>query len=529
MKTKLIMIVLAVVLITVGFLTSCELINDFIESRTRPISVVQLYNSNLEKTFRMSPNDTMYAEVRGLEKDTMYTVQVLDAQKNVISELTTFSDEEGIIHPSPLWYDIGFKVDAEGRLYFPNPEGAIDVKGFYVRVFDDEEAGNTDFTLEFFVVFSTTANTRPQPIVMAGKMIDNEFFMENAFYSEGEVPVFPGDYPEDALDPFFTDELYVKVENLTPITDVPDTDAIARIWILPFSGKHYQDGDQTIALNAWFYEDFTVEQLKEGVKINWPYKDGDKAKAPTQTVNMSTALPAGIDSTDKIPKWAEEQPFTVFLDMMDRGIPGVYNVKKNVFAKDETESKTFFLDSIDGNGVPGFIVRKPPETDPIDFVEMELASTGIFRWTSTGYDYGYRNEFKEDGTDTLASFWYNVPLGIKVIWNPYLVPAGWNNVSIDMPENFYWGRSVDVYVVSKDHYDAIQADNDKYMEQDDFDFKVKIRVPIQSGCGNGLRIQTVWRAPMVPGVDYRLIVDMDGEGKLSENSLVHKFDVTEVD
>lgn len=551
MKTKVIMIVLAVVLVTVGFLTSCEMISSFIENRTRPIPLIQVYNSNFEKTLRMLPNDTLYVEARGLKPGGVYSVQAQDPENKPIATIVVQANDEGVIDPTALWYDIGFRRHANGQLYL-DMSADIDLKSFHIRVFNEE--GTTDFRLPFFIVNSTAGVSRPKPIVMAGKILEDQFFMENAFYSDGNVPD-PDDIKsaleatldddDDDIDnyiiPEYTDELWVSVEHMSPLTpgdyDSAVYDSKARIWILPFSGEIYEEG-QLLSSKAWFFQDFEINELVDAqgrstpVKINWPIKNGVPNEAPDRDlpINMNTIdTNAFYEEMEKIPEWAEEMAFSVFVDMMYQGMAGYYNIKKNVFAEGEEESDTFYLDGIDGNGVAGFIVRKPPK-QPANFTEVDLASGGMFGWDrlTNMYSYDYRDEFIFHGRDTKYAPWYRVPYGIKIIWNPYGVSSYWGVQNSTQMESLYWGRVVDVYVVDKALQPTLNAgvkiggDNLEYLATG----TIMQSLAVQSGCGNGLGMQNIWNAPMALG-DYYVIVDIDRTGKINENCLVHEFKVVQ--
>ncbi len=523
MKTKQI-IALFIALLCIGVLASCDLINEFIESRTRPIPLIQIFNSNLEKTLKMVPNDTLYVQVRGLEPDKDYTIQCLDPVDKVIVEIITMSDENGIIGISPLWYDIGFKQDEDGNLTLAEEEVAL--KAFYIRVFDEEAVarGKTDFRLPFFFVSSNDNFERPQPIVMAGKVVDvdgdDKFTMENAFYSDypdhsdQELPTID-EYPDGYDGTPLTNKLYVKVASMTPLIEGDEgLTKKVRIWILPFTGDSFREGERIVD-NALFYKDFTVEELMEdpaakayggptGVHMPWP------VDRPTGYVDID-----GLETAQKqdlIPAWAEGESFSVFLDMMDKDVRGVYEIMKEGFT-------SFYLDSIDGNGVAGFIVKEKP-IPPADYVSLQLASGGVFRWRYNAttyryeYDYDYRDTFIKSGYDTRWSshsgaFWGR---GVKVIWNPYRTPAGWQASGASMPSSF-WGQYVNVYIVdasqSLDAKAPIIAATGTFMR----------RVPVQYGCSNGWWQQTIWRAPMTPGA-YMIIVDMDRDGEISDFDLV---------
>ena len=101
MKTRK-MVLISLVLVLVALLSSCDQINSFIASRTRPLPVIQTFNSNLVETKNLKPNDTMFVQVQHLAPNSAYTVECLDPSNNLITMLTAFSDESGVISPSPI-------------------------------------------------------------------------------------------------------------------------------------------------------------------------------------------------------------------------------------------------------------------------------------------------------------------------------------------------------------------------------------------------------------------------------------------
>ncbi len=163
---------LFIAVLLVLLLGSCDMINDFIASRTRNIALIQIYNSNHEKTNKLQPNDTLYVEVQGLAASSYYEVEARDPSNNVITKMTAQSDENGVIAPTPLWYDVGFKkvTDGSGKIKAVLPTSAeLGLKAFNIHVkgvdTEDKALSDTDFQLPFFVVFKTDL-ARPQPIVM---------------------------------------------------------------------------------------------------------------------------------------------------------------------------------------------------------------------------------------------------------------------------------------------------------------------------------------------------------------------------
>lgn len=472
--------ILLLAVITILTLASCDVINDFISSRTRPLKLIEIYNSNLKQTNKMVPNDTLYVKVQGLVANTTYTVQCKDPEDKTITEIITQTDESGVIGLSPLWFDVGFTKDVSGKPFL-DTSVELALRAFNIRVFSTADTGaSTDFKLPFFFVNSTDFQ-RPQPIVLAGKLESGTFNVENALYSDNAANTGSGTVPGP-------DKLYVKVANME---DLAGEDS-ARVYIVPYNGENYIDG--TNIQNAWFYQDCTLDDLTSttGVLIEWP------------TNSAHTTF------QDYVPVYAEGQAFSVILDV---GNDGIYNVLKE-------GTTTYYLDGIDGNGVAGFIVKKPPTPITADYVPMNLASGGIFGWaynptygwqSVAGYD--YRNEFAASGFDTKyatssGEFW---GYGVKVIWNPYQTPSNWP-AGETMPSGF-WGSTVDVYIVSSSQSltlgTTIASATGTTMR----------RVPVQYGCQNGCWQQTIWRAPMTVG-NYMIIVDMDKDGKVSNFDLV---------
>lgn len=473
-------------LVTVLAFTSCDQINSFIASRMRPLQLIEIYNSNLVKTLKMVPNDTLYVKVQGLETDTNYTVQCLDPSDKVITEFQTQSDENGVIGTSPLWYDVGFKKDVNGRPYLDTTDELM-LRAFNIKVFSTDDSGAaTNVKLPFFFV-NTTVLERPQPIVMAGKLISGQFYLENSFYSDNPLNVAPDPTP---------DVLYVKVANMENLARAATN--TARVYIVPFNGENYQDGTN-FAEDAWFYQDCTLDELTSatGVKIRWP-------------TNAAHTI-----FQDLIPDEADGTAFSVILDV---GNDGIYNVLKE-------GTTDYYLDGIDGNGVPGFIVKVPPVPPVAHYVPMNLASGGVFGWeyvTNYGWKatYDYRDVFNKNGMDTnyashSGEFW---GYGVKVIWNPYQYSNAWPS-GFAMPSNF-WGKTVDVYIVNSTQ--SLNADTAIVPATG----TTKKTMPVQYGCANGYWQQTIWRAPMTPG-DYMVIVDMDRGGTVTDYDLVderHKND-----
>lgn len=462
-RTRALVLMLLVVLL----LGSCE----FLDSRIRKLPpVIELYNSALQKTLKLMPNDTLYVKVSGLAATTWYDVEVRDTAGTVISAILAESDADGVIQPTAIWYDIGFKW-VNGKMVLAS-EAELGLSAFEVHVTTHTEsasiarAGATDFGLDFFIVYNTQI-ARPQPIVMAGERVSGLFNLENAFDSG--------------------DSLYVKVANMTTLP--PDT-SNATLYVVPFSGVNYEDG--SAIENVYFQQTVSLGDITqaEGLLIPWLNNTG----SPT------------------IPTTERGRAFSVILDVDNNG---VFNVLQD-------GTTDYYLDGIDGNGVAGFIVRQPP-TPLYQTVPLNLVSSGIFTFGYNSiagryeYNYGYKDTYRADGWDTKYAPYYGVYYGVKVIWNPYAYYQGWNNDPTN-GAGLYYGRYVDLYIIRSGTY----GDTNGWTTTNLIDPNIMVRhlrLPVQYGCANGLNQQTIWPAPMTPG-DYVLVLDMDNSKTISNGDVV---------
>lgn len=485
MKRSGIIFIILMTLLAV-LLSSCDLINQFIDSRTRKVALITIYNSNHEKTSKLMPNDTLYVEVQGLKAGGFYTIECLDPDGKRITMLTAIADSDGVIGPSPLWYDVGFiKEDVGGvtRARLPT-DTELGLKAFNIHVVSEDSKSKaltmTDFELPFYVVFSTNVS-RPEPIVMAGRMIGSDFYLENAFEAGEQV--------------------YVKVANLDSLPTPAPASGKARIYLMPFTGEHFTDGQ--VLSQEVFTQEVSISELQNGVAL-------------TGTDNYTNA-----SWSTGIPDNSKGLAYSVVVDINDNGI---YEIKKE-------GTTDYYLDGIDGNGVAGFIVKEDPlpPTADVDYIPANIASGGTMGWDAThsfGWwpDYDYRDEFHEDGLDTRyawdwasGSFGY----GIKAIWNPYVnfgIPQVPNSESI-----LYYGRYVDVWIVESSDLDLTGTTALKAAHEGETNGTRKLTLPVQSACDNGVYQQNIWPAPMIQG-NYCVVVDLDGDGKVSDGDIVDNID-----
>lgn len=493
-RSKIGFVLIALVALTT--LVSCEWISNLIDSRTRNIALITIYNSNREKTNLLQPNDTLYVEVQGLVPGGFYTVECLDPEGNLISKLSVPADANGVIGPSPLWYDVGFKKVYDGgagqwRLQLAT-QADLGVSAFNIHVTSEDSSAKalsmTDFKLPFFVVFNTNVS-RPQPIVMAGRMVSSEFYLENAFQA-GEA-------------------VYVKAANLDSLPTPTPASGKARIYLMPFTGDSIADG--AALTREVFSQLVTVQQLKDGVALNGT----DNYTGASWTNGV-------------IPNESKGLAYSVIVDVNDDGI---YEIKQE-------GTTDYYLDGIDGNGVAGFLVIAPPPPPPPvtdkKYIPANIASGGTMGWDVThsfGWwpNYDYRDEFKADGLDTRYAWdWESgsYGYGIKAIWNPY-VNIAFPQVPNSSNSTLYYGRYVDVWIVEND---ATHPDLDltgtsplKAAHKGETYGTRKLTLPVQSACDNGVYQQNIWPAPMIAG-DYCVVVDLDGDGYVSDYDIVDNVD-----
>lgn len=483
-------------LVTILAFASCDAITNFIASRTRNISVIQVFNSSREETRYFMPNDTLYVQVSGLAADGIYQVDCVDPDGNVITTMVAQADADGVIAPNPIWYDVGFKKvfnDTLNRYVAVLPTSTeLGLNAFNIRVHDaaDTEAA-TDFKLPFFVLFNTNMK-RPKPIVMAGRLDGTQFVVENSFKAG--------------------DGLYVQTANLDELPTPAPASGKVMIYIVPFDGGYYKEGDSIN--NFVVKQEATVAELQDGIKI----------------AANSEVWVGGASWSAGIPAYAKGRAFSVILDVNEDG----------VFQERKEGTTDYYLDGIDGNGVAGFIVEKDPViiSTPVEYIPANIASGGV-NWTHAWFenwpDYDYRDNFNANGSGTQYGWdWQFGGYGVKALWNPYLSHDP--QVPNSDEASLYYGMYVDVYIVEVSAMTAgvyagtanLTAASGTYV----------MTMPVQYACTNGAAQQTIWRAPMAKADgssaagQYVVVVDVNRDGKLSEGDIVdnlHKGESTPSD
>ena len=290
-----------------------------------------------------------------------------------------------------------------------------------------------------------------------------------------------------------TDQLWVKVMNFKADNPLPPNQTNATVYIVPFKGTAYLDGDAISP--AYLKQTFTAAQLVAGVPITASDEDGN---------NWGNG----------VPNFAAGRAFSIILDCDN-------NVRYDVRKAGTTD---YFLDAIDGNMAPGFIVQAPPEAK---YIPANIASGGIYKYdyTKWDYDYDYRDQFKIDGLDTRYAWdWQFGGYGVKATWNPYISWSPATGSTMPSTPSIYYGTYVDVYIV--DHQ-ASYAKDSLIAPSPNWGL-TKLTMPVQYSCYNGCGQQTIWRADgdsneanggLKEG-KYDVVVDVNRDGKYSDGDII---------
>lgn len=330
---------------TVVILTLLAMITGLSACETRPIpgdKLITLYNSDLEATGKIAPLDTLYVRVSGMESEEYYRVSVTDTDGNVISEIEAKTDGDGVIETTPLWYDVALKKpDTLHPLPWIDTSGDLSVISFFVRV-ESLENTSTDFKQAMFLVTNpSNINTKPKPIVYAcyHNSADSTFYLENAFEESGSLKA-DGTASDKT-------KIYVQAERLPFYLGNNQTNEVTEVdvYIMPFTGNMFADGDllstgyaarQTGVPVTTSADGFTKVLNAAAASPVWDLNDPvNRVTNPTQdTMAYSVVLDVDRDGT-----------FDAGVDTTGDGLADVY------------------VDGVDGNGVPGFIIQNTPAND----------------------------------------------------------------------------------------------------------------------------------------------------------------------
>lgn len=282
--------------------------------------VITLYNSNMEKTSKMTMLDTLYVQVGGLRPNELHTVEALDPDNKQISLMTAMSDTNGVIAPSALWYDVGMRHDTK----IPDFSATgLSLKSFYVHV---TGPGGTDYKEPFYIVYSPSypVGAQPKPIVWTASTLGGG--MEHSFDETGTT---------DPSGNKGKTQVFVEARNIPAAINGTAISSVD-IYILPSkgAGNSWKSGDQLT-------DTFVVRRLNVAVASD---TNGTK-KISTSVWDLDAAAGPQLINPNEY-----NNSYDVIVDVNQNG---VYDIGDDI-NKDEVIEK--FIDGIDGQGVVGFTV-----------------------------------------------------------------------------------------------------------------------------------------------------------------------------
>ena len=295
--------------------------------------LITIYNSHLKQTRKMHPLDTMYVEIAGMQAEKRYQIKILDSNKNLITKTDAIADENGVIKPLPVWFDVGLQRPTAEKPYFHVLDTGIELNAFYINVVDLFDNGkNTDFEQPFYIITSQDqALEYKKPIVYA---CTSEGEIENVFEETGSK------LEDGSLSPL--SQVYVKAEQLPAKTyDNPLDPSTSRavenvdIYVIPFKGVSLPAG-YSLADNEHVVKLEGVEVSNQGT-----YAMLDKTlvwdlNGETQLINPNN----------------DNNSYSIIIDVNQDG-----TYQESVDIDSET---THYIDGADGIGAAGFIVSDTP-------------------------------------------------------------------------------------------------------------------------------------------------------------------------
>jgi len=325
-KTKNIIMILAAMFL-VSFLVACD---------TRPIpgDLITFYNSDLQKVKKLSPLETLYVELNGLGKNKYYSVAVEDSLGNTVSKIEVSTDASGKIAVTPLWYDTGL-LKPDANFDYPRIDTSADLSltAFKVRVRslgDNETNFHQDL---FFVTTDFTTDSKPKPIITACYKDGDNYIMENAFQESGSLDA-NGEVSEKTV-------VYVDAQRIPWFYDGVEVTTVD-IYILPFDGEKLA-ADEDIATGA------TISSLNVAVV------------ADANSVTKKLATPVLVwdlnGATTLVNPMDTNCAYRVVVDVNQ---DGTFDYGTDVDSDGKTD---LYVDGIDGNSEPGFIVQNTPANE----------------------------------------------------------------------------------------------------------------------------------------------------------------------
>ena len=316
--------------------------NGCLKERPLPTDeLITIYNSDMEKTNRMKPLDTMYVEVGGLKANAKHEIRILDSNKNLITSTQEYSNEEGVIKATPVWYDVGLKKPDKNNPTF-HVDSGLEIKSFYINVVDKYDNGeDTNFEQPFFYVLKEKAENQEVEDVSTGNKIDISKYSRPKIYaatSTGEIENSFDEKNTKNMDGTISSltKVYLKVEELPEKLYANDSDVTdIDIYIVPFGKAKIEDmnlSSESIIPKITK----TRAELLNNLNMIWDIN----LTNPTNE-NNAYSIVLDIDRDGK---------FSKGVDINNDGLSDV------------------FSDGVDGLYTAGFIVKNTPANDDFKFM-----------------------------------------------------------------------------------------------------------------------------------------------------------------
>ncbi len=301
--------------------------NGCLDERALPgDGLVTIYNSDLEKTNRLHPLDTMYAQLSGLKEDSRYEIRVLDSDRNLITSTQVYTDSSGLAPSTPIWYDVGLKKPTATNPTF-HIETGLDMKSFYINVVDLYDNGNdTNFEQPFYYISKVadqSSQEYPKPTIYA---CDETGMVENRFEETGSKDM---DGVASTLTKIHVKADVLSSKNYTTGETIENVD----VYILPYTG---------ILEDNTTLDTYTIK----------------KTVSRADLISSTGVLVWDLnDDTTLINPDSENSAYNVIVDLDQDGI-----YKKGIDLDNDNLTDRY-IDAVDGGAVPGFIVQDTPANE----------------------------------------------------------------------------------------------------------------------------------------------------------------------
>ena len=294
--------------------------------------IVTIYDSNLKETNKLAPLDTMYVKIGGVEANALHEIDILDPNDKLISKVKIKSNDEGVIGPIPVWYDVGLQAK-NGNVTIPYDKN-IAIKSFYVKVTSLENKG-TNFKQPFFVLLKKpSANEIVKPIASAVSVEDGNISHAKITHTFFET----GSKTPNGSDSNLT-KVYVKADvlpnHLLDGTKVKSVD----IYVVPFTGSVYEDGMDLENIAVASRKDVNVKD------------DGSYASLSPTLVWDLNKNPKLINPGDS------NNAYSIIIDVNKNG---KLDIGKDLDGDGKYDK---YIDGIAGQGAAGFIVMNTEAND----------------------------------------------------------------------------------------------------------------------------------------------------------------------